>query len=128
MLILKPGLILKLQPVSEDHIKFSRTNYQRKVISRMVHPVLANRILRPQAFAPSPSLRFSVLVNNNTWALKEHFSGIICRRSQRNMELVNNTGSMHRNTHNHWKIYDWLSFELDYFASQFLFVYCFYSV
>ena len=44
-------------------------------------------------------------------ALKQHFPSIICRRSQRNMELVDNTCSMHRDTHNHWKIYVWLTFE-----------------
>lgn len=27
------------------------------------------------------------------------------------MELVDNTCSMHRDTHNHWKIYVWLTFE-----------------
>ena len=44
-------------------------------------------------------------------ALKQHFPSIIWRRSQRNMELVDNTCSMHRDTHNHWKIYVWLTFE-----------------
>ena len=44
-------------------------------------------------------------------ALKQHFPSIICQRSQRNMELVDNTCSMHTDTHNHWKIYVWLTFE-----------------